>query len=63
MRTIPFVYWTVLCFAAGWYTAKSDSAGELRQLARDAYDELVDYTIERAAAHRRRAGLTEARAM
>ena len=37
-------------FAAGWYCARNDVAGELKTL----YDEIVDYTAGRAAVARHR---------
>ena len=40
-------------FAAGWYCARNDVAGELKEL----YDGLVDYTAARAAVVRHRSEL------
>ena len=51
---IGTLYLMAVCFAAGYYWAKDDTGTEMRQLARDLYDGVVDYTVARAAAQRHR---------
>lgn len=47
------LYLMCCSFAAGWYCARNDVAGELREL----YDGLVDYTAARSAVVHRRSEL------